>query len=201
MLTMNWIGFELSLPIAAMTLSDISRTRIDDERALGSDLHRDIGTVSREQINVAGNMHCMNLAVLGCRIGRAADERWPGGHHSRLRDVPPRPGSRTLFASSGYIVSAPPIAASNGTFPAIGIFANVRILAEEMAGNHVVLAAVNLFAIVAGVQPGIRILCLPDEHGRFAQRFSQIDRIVNDRQHRDVVAMADVVFPTVAASL
>ena len=76
----------------------------------------------------------------------------------------------------------------------IGVLANVGVLAEEVTGDNVVLPAENLFAVVAGIQPSIRIFRLPDQHGCLAQRFAQIHRIVNHSQHRNDIAVPDVMF-------
>ena len=161
----------------------LARSRIDDERALWSDLHGDIGAVAGEHVNVAGDMQHMNLSVVRRRVRRAARRLpAPKASFASSRRLPPRCIADFVREFRIHRLGTADCGQQRD-FSTIGIFANVGVLAEEVIGDNVVLAAQNLLAVVARIQPGVRILRLSDEHGRFAQRFAQIDRIVDDGQH------------------
>ena len=115
---MNWIGFALSFRDRFDDLiGQLSRAGIDDERALRADLHRDVGAISRQHVNVVRRRATYeSRPSFGVGSGARLASGGPEGIIRAFAAVSAAPASLTLFASSGYIVSAPPSAASNGTF-------------------------------------------------------------------------------------
>ena len=53
-------------------VGQLACTRIDNQRALRSDLDSDIGAISGEHVDITRNMKCMHVAVIWSWIGRPA---------------------------------------------------------------------------------------------------------------------------------
>ena len=136
---------------------------------------------------------CRAAATRECRRHRVQDHGAAGDRgppDGRSFDVPSAAVSVDMrAANSGYAVSGPPRYAAAGIRYLSPNSLGERVLAEQVIRHVVRRTSENLFAVVAGKQPGLMIDGLAEEVRRSDFRLGEVHRIGDHGCVRQVIAV------------